>query len=225
MSLQSIFSFAGDIDVTAVVSPPGPVVVLGQNAVSLSQGSRSFALTVSADGTVTPGTYTLKLTFTSGSLSHLFTVSVVLTSPPSLIVPSGTQNGNAGSPLIFKVQATDTDTSKIITITVSDLPAGASFPQVSGAGNVSGIFTWTPNSNQAPGDYTVTFTANDGQHGTRTSQVTIHVSNVNRAFTLPSLGEFWYVLVAVGAAAGTVLVDLSLRRRTAKRRAALAKDA
>jgi hypothetical protein len=113
-----------------------------------------------------------------------------------------------GSVVHFIVNATDG--SKTVTLTASGLPSGATFSSTrSFAGGASSIFSWTPSDAQAPGDYSVTFTAQDTQGLSTVSHVTIHVSAVSRAAPLPILS---YSVFGIVGFLAVVLVALVLRR-------------
>jgi hypothetical protein len=134
-------------------------------------------------------------------------------SPPVLSIP-GTQAVTAGSTVRFLVNATDG--SKTVTLTASGLPAGATFSSTqSFAGGTSSLFSWTPLDNQAPGDYTVIFTAKDTQGVSTVSQVTIHVSAVSKAAPLPILS---YSVFGIVGFLAVVLVAVVLRRAQTPRR-------
>jgi hypothetical protein len=102
---------------------------------------------------------------------------VSLNSAPELIVP-GAQTVAEVAELTFEVMATDDD-DDTVTITANGLPTGA---------NLDGsTFSWTPSYDDA-GEYTVTFTADDGNGGNDSADVVITVTNTNRAPTLDAIG-------------------------------------
>jgi len=113
--------------------------------------------------------------------------SVALTSgdnlPPALD-PIGDKSVDENHVLAFTVTASDPDPGDTVTLSVSGLPAGASFTPASGA------FGWTPAYDQA-GEYPVTFTAtDDGVPNLSDSEtITITVNNVNRAPILDPVGD------------------------------------
>ena len=120
----------------------------------------------------------------------------------------------AGSTVRFVVNATDS--SKTVTLTASGLPLGATFSSTqSFAGGASSIFSWTPTDAQAPGDYNVTFTAQDPQGVSTVSQVRIHVSAVSKAAPLPILS---YSIFGVLGFLAVLAVALLLRRLQSPRK-------
>ena len=139
---------------------------------------------------------------------------LTVNSPPALSIP-GAQSVTAGTTVRFVVNATDG--SKTVTLTASGLPVGATFSSTqSFAGGASSIFSWTPSDSQAPGDYNVTFTAKDTALGILTvSQVTIHVSPLNKSPPLPILS---YSVFGIVGFLAIVAVALVLRRLQSPRR-------
>ncbi len=142
------------------------------------------------------------------------TLTVVF--PPTLSVP-GSQNVSAGSTIRFIVNATGAGGCNGVTLTSSStLPAGATFDSTQCfATSASSVFLWTPTDSQAPGDYTVTFTATDTNHAATSSQVTIHVSPVSKAAALPIVS---YSIFGVIGFLAIIAVALLLRRSQTQRR-------
>jgi len=95
--------------------------------------------------------------------------------PPTLQAPTGL-SAIAGNVLSFKVNASDPDTPpQNLTLSCLDCPAGATFPEVSGLGQVTGSFTWTPSVAQAGQSYNITFIITDGlQSSNATIVITVY---------------------------------------------------
>lgn len=90
-----------------------------------------------------------------------------------------------GQPLEFTVTATDPDVDDVVTLSVNNLPAGATFnPQ-------TGEFSWTPGYDDAGIYSSIEFVATDnGNPVASTSEaISITVNNVNRAPVLESIGN------------------------------------
>jgi hypothetical protein len=101
-----------------------------------------------------------------------------------------------------------------LSVVSSTLPPGARFTTTSGSGSISSVFNWIPTSSQGPADYTVQFTVSDGQGGSSTTQVTIHVNGVSGTSNLPSIsGPFSYVIFAAIGVGVVVLGDRLLKQR------------
>jgi len=133
--------------------------------------------------------------------------------PPELSVP-GSQTVTAGSTISFIVNATDG--SRTITLTASGLPQGATFSSTqSFTGGTSSVFTWTPSNAEPPGEYNVTFTAQDTQGASTVSQVTIHVLAVSKTAPLPIVS---YSIFGVIGFLAIIAVALLLRRSQTQRR-------
>ncbi len=84
---------------------------------------------------------------------------------------------NEGEPVFFNVAATDPDVGNTVTLTVTSLPTGASFPLPAAAQSVNSNFNWTPDFGQK-GTYQVIFTARDNLLNTTTRTVTIVVNEL-----------------------------------------------
>ncbi len=136
------------------------------------------------------GTYDVTFEVSDSQLDDSEVVTITVTAPPANRVPvlqtisNRTVAENAA--LTLTLQATDGD-GDAITYSASGLPSGAS---LSGS-----TFSWTPTYSQA-GNYTVTFSASDGE-SQDTQAVTIRVTNVNRP---PHLTRVGIQAVAAGTA-------------------------
>jgi hypothetical protein len=126
------------------------------------------------------GNYTITLAVTDSSASTGQAKSLISigngstrNTSPVLAVP-GLQTVMATQSLSFDVTASDIDLDPIIILAASGLPSAATFTVVNG-NPASGIFTWTPSQSQAPGDYTITFSADDSHGATVSSSVQVHV--------------------------------------------------
>ena len=128
-----------------------------------------------------------------GALERL----VIADEPPVVTAPA-TATVAENSPLTVDVTASDPDSPAIDSLTVSGLPAGATF--VPGSGNTTGRLSWTPTFNQA-GLYTVTFRASNTRSGS--SSMAITVTNMDRApvITVPT--------TAAGPENGPLTIDLT----------------
>ncbi|MBI4004237.1 MAG: hypothetical protein HY353_04365, partial [Candidatus Omnitrophica bacterium] len=117
-----------------------------------------------------------------GTFGDMEEVPITVVAPP-VLDPIGPKTINEGQLLSFSVSAMDSDAAATLTLSATNLPAGASFPTVNGTGSVSGTFNWTPGFNQA-GSYQVTFTAADQGGLSDSEAITITVNNVNQAPTI-----------------------------------------
>jgi len=83
--------------------------------------------------------------------------------------------------LSFAVSATDSDGDQL-TLSSSNLPAGASFAPATGS------FSWTPDYTQA-GQYQITFSVADGYGGSDSEQITVTVADLNRPPVLDPIDD------------------------------------
>jgi hypothetical protein len=137
------------------------------------------------------GTYRLVFTAVSNSTKpgdrapdHVINIRVLVPNrPPVFVVPPTPANGStltvdAGSPLTFRVRASDPDAGDTVRLSVAGMPAGASFPIPAPANPVESGFSWTPGPSQA-GSYRLTFTATDNLGATATHTINILVRGNN----------------------------------------------
>jgi len=133
------------ITMTSANLPPG-------STFGSTNGNGSFTWSVATPN----GAYTPRFIATDkdGSVTQTVSITVVDNAPP-VIAPIGDKTTIISNLLTFAVTATDPIGSDPITLTASNLPAGATF----GATNGTGTFTW---ANPTPvGVYPVTFYAGD----------------------------------------------------------------
>jgi hypothetical protein len=80
ISLNSVNGFSGPITLSSVVPPAGPSTSLNPASLTLSPGgSGSSTLNVTTGGAA-PGTYSVNITATTGSIAHSTSVTVTITS-------------------------------------------------------------------------------------------------------------------------------------------------
>jgi hypothetical protein len=143
------------------------------------------------------GSYSVNFTATSGPdvVTQCIRIEVVMgpppTNPPTFDSPPtpGTApiTVRAASRLTFSVQASDLDVGDVVRLSVSGLPADASFAEPKPANPVISTFRWTPTRSQI-GTYMVTFTATDNKARTATRVVTIQVIEPGPDTTAPHCG-------------------------------------
>ena len=119
-----------------------------------------------------------------GCLLQYQPVAITGNHPPVLSVPPA-QSVNEGNTAMFTVTASDPDSGQTVTLTVGNLPSGATFDSASGS------FRWVPSEAQGPGDYTISFTATDNGSPSlsNTKSMSIHVNEVNLAPVLSPIGN------------------------------------
>ena len=83
--------------------------------------------------------------------------------PPVVVVPAGQQIATANQALKFIVSAQDLGASSPVTLTATDLPAGATFTVSNQSNNsAQGVFQWTPGAADMGRSFTLNFAASDG---------------------------------------------------------------
>ena len=145
-------------------------------------GGGSAMLTLAPPANMTPGTASMTVTLSDGSLtaSETFSITVysVGSANPPVLAPVGNQTVAEGSTANVNASATDAD-GETLTWSVS-LPGFATFtPTGSGPGAASGTISMAPGY-CASGTYAASLGASDGST-TDTENFVITVTNVNRA--------------------------------------------
>src|SRR3990172_5416930 len=80
--VTSVNDFAGVVDLSATVSPSGPIPTLNRTALPISSnGVQTLALNVSASGSTPVGTYNVDVTGTSDSVTATRTVATLVVPP------------------------------------------------------------------------------------------------------------------------------------------------
>jgi len=122
------------------------------------------------------GLYNVTFIVSDGQLQDSKTISITVanTNRPPVIEPIGNITVVAGSQITFPVNTSDADGDNV-SITPSDLPAGATF---------NSPFSWTPAPDQV-GNYQITFIASDGQlQDSETISISVIVGNIPPILTV-----------------------------------------
>jgi hypothetical protein len=85
--VTSLGGFSGNVTLTTIMSPSGPVATLDPLSVLLVANSNSSLVTINVPSIVTPGNYTLTINATSGTLVYITSVTIMVP------VPSGSVGG------------------------------------------------------------------------------------------------------------------------------------
>ncbi len=107
-------------------------------------------------------------------------ITVVPVNDPPSLTTIGDKSVNEHSLLSFTLSSSDID-GGVPAYSATGLPLGATL--------VGDTFNWTPSEVQGPGDYTVTFEVSDGNGGSDSETITIHVNEVNEAPTIDSISD------------------------------------
>ncbi len=179
---------ASDPDNQAIQSLSADLAGLpaGNNAVFSTNGSNTVGtLTWTPTFSDAPGPYTVTFT-ASNALTTTSVSSIGVTNvdhPPVVVAPATATVAENGA-LSLDVTASDADGDAIdqLVANVAGLPAGNNATFTANPGNTSGTFHWTPTFDDAPGPYTVTFTAVNALSGSAPTSIT--VTNADRPPTV-----------------------------------------
>ncbi len=204
VTVGSVFGFAGNVTITASVSPfvtNGPLISLSNSTFTgagvilrvVAGGATSATLNVATTTSTPAGVYVVILTGTNGSLRHSVLVSVSMISSFTLTsTPVAPGSFIAGGSAASTVTLTSIGLTGSVTLTVSVSPAGASSPSVfltnssSTATDVivkltsgsvgSATLTIGSTTSTSPGTYTITLTATSS--GRQTQEASTPVSTL-----------------------------------------------
>jgi len=185
------------LSVTISAIPPGSVLMSGTTEITITNGSASLTQEQLADLTITPPAdsnldMNLQVTApatqggtTATTTDTLYVDVVGVADAPNLATEDATGDENEGIPLDISTNLTDTDGSESLSITIGNIPDGASLNK--GTLNADGTYTLTPAQlfglevtppNDFEGTFTLfvtsTSTENDGDQAN-----TFDVLNVN----------------------------------------------
>ena len=180
ISLHSTGGFSGPVDLTATSAPGGINVSCVPSSIS---GTQTSTCTV---GGSTPGSYTVTVTGTNGSLVHTTSIGVTVTAPPT---PDFSISANpAGVSFVADQSATSTISltstggfTGTVALTAASAPSGvtASCAPSSISGSQTSICTL---ASSTPGSFTVTVTGTSGS--------LVHTTSISVAVTAPAVPDF-----------------------------------
>jgi hypothetical protein len=184
VTVSSLGGFDQQVNLTSTVFYPSIELSVSVNPRSFVRGSGTSSATFSSS---TPGDYTVTITGTSKSVSHMTTiiVAVTLAGPPDFAISASSNSLNieAGNPGTTRITITPYNGfTGSIALAVS-APAGVSCDLSITRIQSSGESILTCNSGIA-GDYTVTIGATGGA-GPHTTTVDVHVAAVSPAAPSP----------------------------------------
>ncbi len=172
--------FTGNVSLSLTGLPSQTSSSFSVNPVSITgAGSGSSVLTISTNRHATQGTYSLLLTATSGSLTHMLPLTLVIGTPPnfSLSASPSSQTVVQGSPTSYTVTVTPSGGfTGTVGFGVTGLPSGAGYtlPSVSG-GSGNSTLNVTTSGSTPTGSYPLTITGTSGSL-THTASVTLVVN-------------------------------------------------
>src|SRR6185295_14492183 len=167
---------ASDPDSQAIVSLSGDLtgLPLGHNGNFAEDAAhRSGTFTWTPQPGDAPGPYTVSFTATS-TAAGAATSSIRIDRAPTVTVDAN-PTATEGQTFTLQVTAGDLDGDAITSLSadVTGLPPGNVPTFVPNGTNTSATLTWTPTFADAPGPYSVTFTATNAQSGTATTSIAV----------------------------------------------------
>jgi len=165
-----------DPDQNSVLNYTSTTLPTGATLTKNSNTSATFSWTPNAQQS---GSYTITFTVTdenNGTDSKTAQITVNdVSSPPTLTLnPLPPYTTNEGQILDIQLIGTDPDNGSVLKYSMQNAPTGATL------GEVTGLFSWTPQYNQA-GSYVITFKVTDETQLSDSKSAQVTVNNVNRA--------------------------------------------
>ncbi|WP_260705928.1 SMP-30/gluconolactonase/LRE family protein [Edaphobacter flagellatus] len=217
-TISPLNGFSDTVSLTANGLPAGTTAsFIPASAVN----PKTWALMVATATTTAPGTYTVTITGTSGTLSHLTTVTLVVSGPPdfSMSASPSSQTLTPGNSTTYTTSISAlSGFTGTVNLGVSGLPVGAtaSFNPTSVAGSGNSMLTISTATTIPAGTYTLTITGTSGALSHSTT-VTLVVSTPDFSIsTTPSLqtmtqGNNTTYITSISALSGfTGMVNLSV---------------
>jgi uncharacterized membrane protein len=188
VSMNSLNGFAGSVNLNASITPniANSNIGLNPSSSSLFTGNAFATLTISVPGNAAVGTYTLKVTGTSGQLSHSANsiLQVTIPQPPDFTLQASPSSINVtrGSADTSTITLTSVGGfSGVVNVSATISPSGANSPTLSlnpirvtllSGGTANVVLTVTTTGTTNRGGYTVIV---QGQSGTLSNTVSISV--------------------------------------------------
>jgi uncharacterized membrane protein len=153
--------FTGSIALAASGLPSGLTVTFGTNPVT----SGNDTITFTAACSVTPGTYQITLTGTSGSVTSTTTFTITVTGTPSFTLSASPSSltmapGGAGTSTVTVTDLNGFTGS--VAFTATGMPTGVTAGFSPTSSSTSSVLTLTAASTAATGTYTITITCTSG---------------------------------------------------------------
>lgn len=195
VTVSSLNSFSGTVDLGASVSPSGPTPSIPPSVSVTSTTPGTATLTVSTASTTTTGAYTVTITGTSGSLNHQTQVTLQVNAGS----PTGSFSASASAGTInVAVNSSSTDTITVtpsggftgsVSLSLSGLPRwtsssfGTNPVSITGPGAGSSVLTISTNRHAQQGTYVLTL---DATSGSLSSQIllTLNIGTASGDFSL-----------------------------------------
>jgi subtilisin family serine protease len=180
VQVAPVNGFAADVALSVEGLGPGQAVA-GFSPASVTGGTGTSTLTVTADPSLAPGTYPLTVTGTSGTVAHAAALALVVPAPPTFTVGASPASVTtlAGGTATFGVTVTPVSGfAGDVTLAVTGVPEGQATglsPAFVAGGSGSSTLAVTTTSTLAPATYPLTVAATSGAT-TRTAVVSLVVA-------------------------------------------------
>ena len=203
-SQSSAFTVTGQNGFNGIVNFAVSGVPTGVTAsLSTASNQSKSTLTLQASSAAPAGTYSVKVTGTSGSLTGAAAITVTIPEPQFTISPAAGSltliEGNSATSTIDVTQPKGY--GSIVALTASGVPAGVTAAFSPASTSASSSLTLCASSKAVPGTYAVKVT---GTSGTVSSSTTIAVTIPTPSFTLASSAAA-LALMAGGSGASTTI--------------------
>ncbi len=226
VTVSSLNSFSGTVNLSADVLPSGPTPSIPPSVSVTSTTPGTATLTVSTSSTTTTGAYTVTITGSSGSLNHQTQVTLQVNTAP---VTGSFTLGAVSSTINVAVNSSSTDTITVtpsdgftgsVSLSLSGLPrwTSSSFStnpvSITGSGLGSSVLTISTNRHAQEGTYTLMLNATSGSLssqiyltlniGTASEDFSLAVSPSSQTVTSGSGTSYTATVTALNGFTGTV---------------------
>jgi hypothetical protein len=170
--VQSLNNFAGNVSLSATISPSGPTWSFSQNPVSLTANqTRVSKITLSTSAATPLGNYTLRVSGKSASLSHSFTLSITVLPDFSITAKPDSFTILPGASISSTIALTSKGFAGTISLSAFTTPTvlygpqlflNASLVTLSTGGTLQAFLGISTIAVTPPGNYTITVGATAG---------------------------------------------------------------
>ena len=192
--------FAGSVNFAVSGVPSGVTATF-----SSASSEWSSALTLKPGTSAVPGTYSVKVTGTSGALTSAATIVLLIPEPSfSLTASAKALTLLVGSSAAGAIHVAGSNgSSSSVSLAAAGCPAGVTAAFSPAVTSTTSSLTFTASSSAAPGTYTVTIT---GAAGTVTSATTIALTIPVPSFSVSSSASTLTILAGAAGASTSISV-------------------
>jgi len=187
---QSLNSFAGNITLSATISPSGATLsTFSKNPISLAANqTRLSKLTISTNPSTALGNYTLNIFGQAASLSHSITITVIVVPDFSITASPDSFKVTPGTRISSTITLTSKGFAGFVSLATFTAPTNFASPQtflnqsfltLSQGGSAHALMTIYTFLSTPPGNYTITVTAS--------SAILSHIVTISLDIPAPTL--------------------------------------